>query len=106
MPFQADTMEALYQEAKHLKALPEKCAELSTQVTGDLASIPITPAGCIHTDAIQKHWNCMHSGESNIAKLVSEIAALSGKIEEAKATALDMTARLDARIRAQPDFVE
>ena len=100
MPFQADTMDALHQEAEHLKALLEKCAELSAAATGDLASIPVTPGGCISTAAIQKHWDRMRSGESNIAELVSDIAILGGKIGEAKAMALDTSARLDARKRA------
>ena len=49
---QADTMEAIYEELKHLKKLLKKCTELSALVAGDLASIPITAAGCISTSAI------------------------------------------------------
>jgi hypothetical protein len=49
---QADAMEAIYQETIHLKRLLKKCTELSALVTGDLASIPITPEGCVSCSAI------------------------------------------------------
>jgi hypothetical protein len=98
---QADTMEAIYEETKHLKKLLEKCTELSALVAGDLASIPFTPAGCISTSAIPQHWGRMHSERGNLAKLTRDIAALGGAIDAAKEMALYKTEKLDARIKSQ-----
>ena len=98
---QADTMEAIYEESKHLKKLLGKCIELSALVAGDLASIPITPAGCISTSAIPQHWGRMHGERGNLAKLARDIAALGGEIDAAREAALYKTAKLDARIKGQ-----
>jgi outer membrane murein-binding lipoprotein Lpp len=96
---QSDTMEALYEETKHLKKLLEKCTELSALVAGDLASIPITAAGCISTSAIEQHWHRMHGERGDLAKLTGDIAALGGEIDAAKETALYAIEKLDARIK-------
>lgn len=100
---QADTMEAIYEESKHLKKLLKKCTELSALVAGDLASIPITAAGCISTSAITQHWGRMHSERGNLAKLARDIAALGGEIDAAREVALYKTEKLDARIKNQPE---